>query len=97
MTDRTLADEVEGAPEAPPPPPGRGPAGFDWAALLRRETGPGALDAYADHPLNPAPGNPHGGRIARGLEGLTGGARWALVDLALGALGLLRGRGRPHG
>lgn len=44
------------------------------------------------HPANPT-GDRDGARIARGLEGLTGGAfGLAVVDLALGAWGLWKGR-----
>lgn len=66
---------------------------FDWLQLLKSPTGAGELSAYKDHPLNPAPDHPAGAgaRIARGIEGLTGGARWAVLDILLGAFGLLRG------
>lgn len=61
---------------------------------MRRPTGAGPLDQYKDAPSNPAPGSEWGARIARGLEGLLGGAGLALWDLALGAAGYLRARAR---
>lgn len=90
----SLAQAFEGgaAPAGTPPanPPAAAP--FDWRAFLKRETGAGDLSGYADHALNPEPGTRDGARVARGLDGITGGANLAILDIAIGAWGLLRRR-----
>lgn len=59
---------------------------WDW---LRKQTGAGDLAGYKDHPAN-IWGGDEGARIARGVEGMTGGARLALLDIVLGILGMAK-------
>ena len=60
-----------------------------WPRWLRSKTGPGDLASYHDHVAN-LWGSTAGARIARGLDGLTGGASLAVLDILLGLLGLLK-------
>ena len=88
--DEVVSAGAEGA--APPslPPVGGGVQGFDLMSLLRTPTGAGEVADYKDHPLNPVPNTEHGNRIARGVAGFTGGARWAVFDIILGIVGWVR-------
>lgn len=103
-----MADVIEAGPEAAAGGaeaagaaaevgPSLAPRGLDLWSLITRPTGEGGLDQYRDHPLNPVPEEDGGARIARGLHGLLGGARWALADILLGAFALLRKAARPRG
>lgn len=94
----TLGDLIDQAVAEPGPGPAPPAAGGRPALSWRAPTGAGELGAYRDHPLNLRPGSDWGARIARGLEGITGGARLAVVDIGMGLLGYLRGNfGRPSG
>lgn len=91
-------EAADGRAPAPPGPPAPSPPGrFDLWEFVRRPTGAGELASYADHPLNPEPGAPWGQRIARGLDGVTGGARWWSLDVLIGVWDLVRRRARAPG
>lgn len=81
-----------GSPPPAPPEEGRRSLLPEW---LRRPAPDRSLDSYRDSPANPAPGKEYGARIARGLDGLLGGAGLAIWDLGIGLVGLLRDRSRP--
>lgn len=88
-------DQELGTSPAPDPAPRPGPPAaehlFGW---LRRPTGPGQVEEYQGHPLNPD-GSPAWARILRGMTGLAGDLGLAVVDIAMGSLQLFTGRRRP--
>lgn len=90
-SDESLAAATSAA--APPVPPSPRLPGLGLGEWLSRPTGPGDLEEYRSHPLDPTDGSkPWGQRIARGATGLLGGGRLAIFDLGVGAFGWLRDR-----
>jgi len=57
------------------------------------KTGEGEVYDYLDHPLNIIE-NEHGARIIRGLTGIFGELDFALLDIAIGILGIFNGKGK---
>lgn len=96
MSGATLADELEreevqlrdpvGTPSPPKPTPS-----WSWIDWLKSEPGPGDVESYRQHPLN-WDGTYEVAQILRGLTGLLGNLRLAMVDLVVGGLRLLSRR-----
>ena len=62
---------------------GRRALSWAWAKV---KTGAGEVEDYLTAPANVLGGRP-GAQVARGIEGLTGGAKLAILDIVLGLLG----------
>lgn len=77
-TSTTMAAQDLAAPEAPPEPT---PEPW-WQRLVSAETGAGELADYTSHPLN-ITGEPWNARLARGVTGLFGDLRLAVVDIIM--------------
>lgn len=95
MSGATLSDELDReeleAEQAHARPPGadrRTPSWLDW---LKSEPGPGDVESYRQHPLN-WDGSYEVGQVLRGMTGLLGNLRLAVVDLLIGGLRLLSRR-----
>lgn len=58
--------------------------GFDFS-FLKAETGEGAIEEYIDHPMNFNKSNSVA-RILRGMTGMIGNLRLAILDIGLGIL-----------
>lgn len=62
--------------------------GFDFSILMT-PTGEGAIEDYLDHPLNF--NKSHGmAQILRGLTGIVGDLKLAIIDIGLGTLRLFK-------
>jgi hypothetical protein len=60
-------------------------------SFLSAKTGEGSIEEYVDHPLNWNTSRPVA-QILRGFTGLFGSLEYALVDIAIGAFRLNKGR-----
>lgn len=67
-----------------------------WKRLLTAETGEGEIDAYRSHPLN-WDGSLEVARLLRGLTGMLGNLRLAIVDVAFAIVKLATRRGAAAG
>lgn len=99
MPGVTIADELdreELETEAHLTEPERSSPG--WVEWLKSEPGPGEVESYLSHPLN-WDGSLPVARLLRGLTGLAGNLRLAIVDLVVGSLQLVSRRppGPPAG
>lgn len=101
MPGATLSEELDREELAqeeharPTEPERQTPGWLDW---LQSEPGPGEVESYIGHPLNWDNSLPVA-RLLRGLTGLVGNLRLAIVDLVVGSLQLLSRRppGPPAG
>jgi hypothetical protein len=59
--------------------------GFALPEWLKAETGPGSIESYVDHPMN-FNKSMAVGRILRGLTGMFGSLKYAVIDIVLGVL-----------
>lgn len=79
--EEDAAGDVPANPLPTTPPTPAAPA---WSKLFTAETGPGEIEDYVTHPLNPA----HSTGLAQMLRGMTGlfgkSLRLALADIILG-------------
>ncbi|MFD0591159.1 hypothetical protein ACFQZE_24475 [Paenibacillus sp. GCM10027627] len=78
-------DLIEQAAPAEQQPTG---SGFDWG-ILKAQTGPGQIEEYKTHALN-FNGSNAVARILRGLTGMIGELNYAIADILLGVLELLK-------
>lgn len=62
-----------------------------WLQWLKSEPGPGDVDSYRQHPLN-WDGSYEVAQVLRGLTGLLGNLRLAVVDLLMGGFRILSRR-----
>ena len=77
--------------DEPPMQTDGGGVGIDFS-FLTRETGPGSIDDYLDHPLN-AKRSRGLAQVIRGATGLFGeGLRAALADIVIGGLAFMHER-----
>lgn len=53
--------------------------------FLMKKTGPGPVESYLDHPMNPKSSSGMA-RMLRGFTGIAGDLDLAVIDIALGAL-----------
>lgn len=58
-------------------------------SFLLSETGPGGIDEYMDHTLN-IHQSPGVARVIRGATGLLGNLNYALIDIGLGGLEVIK-------
>lgn len=61
---------------------------FSWG-WLKAKTGAGEVEEYLAAPANILGGRA-GAQLARGIEGLTGGAKLAVLDIVLGLVGWVK-------
>lgn len=61
---------------------------FSW---LRAKTGPGPIEDYVDHPMNPR-GSKGIAQILRGVTGIAGDLDLAVLDIALGTIEVMKER-----
>lgn len=95
ITNTTMPAEDLAIPEAPEPEPEPW-----WQRLVSAETGDGELAEYTSHPLN-VTGEAWNARLARGVTGLFGNLRLAVVDIAMAVVEMWwnkrRGAGSGNG
>lgn len=60
-------------------------------SFLTTETGEGAIEDYLDHPLN-FNGSKSMAQILRGLTGLFGSLKLAVIDIAIGGMNFVKER-----
>lgn len=86
-----LIDEipVEPAPSAGPQPGIRISDFLPDLSFLLAPTGEGSVEDYIDHPMN-IKGSKGSARILRGLTGMLGQLNYAIVDIALGSIEVMR-------
>lgn len=60
------------------------PSGINLS-FLKAQTGPGDISEYVNHPLNFAKSEGLG-QVIRGLTGMLGELRYAIVDIVMGAM-----------
>lgn len=65
--------------------------GFDFSFLLK-PTGEGSIESYLQHPLN-FNNSMAVARIIRGATGLLGSLNYALIDIGLGLMDFMKGKG----
>lgn len=58
-------------------------------SFILSPTGDGSIDDYTDHPMNPK-GSKGTARILRGATGMLGSLNYAIIDIALGAVELMK-------
>lgn len=94
MPGATIAEEMEQEEleqETRPTPTESERRSPGWLEWLRSEPGPGDVESYRQHPLN-WDGSYEVGQVLRGLTGLLGNLRLAVVDILVGGLRLLSRR-----
>lgn len=64
-------------------------------SFLLAPTGEGSIEDYVDHPMNP---NESRGvaRILRGATGMLGQLNYAIIDIALGTIEVMKEGKKPH-
>jgi hypothetical protein len=88
---------TEGAAAGPVPEP-EAPQNLlriDFSFLLKK-TGPGTVEAYLDHPMNPKRSKGRG-RFLRGCTGIAGDLDLAIIDIALGSFEMIMEKRAEHG
>ena len=74
--------EQDSIPQGEPPKPQESP--FNQVLeVIKKPTGPGPIEDYIDHPLN-YDNSKTTAQILRGLTGLLGDLKFALIDIAFG-------------
>lgn len=84
-TERTELDDLS---EVDQPAPAR--SSIDLKQILLKETGPGEIGAYIQHPFN-FNGSVGVAQIIRGLTGMCGDLRKAVFDIAIGTIRMIKG------
>jgi len=64
-------------------------------SILLSKTGPGSVDDYVDHPFNASESRGIA-RVLRGMTGLVGELDYAVVDITLGALEVIKEGRKSH-
>ncbi len=84
--EKQIMDEFSGAAETMGPVVDEavpnGMLRIDFSFLLKK-TGPGNVETYLDHPMNPKRSKGRG-RFLRGCTGIAGDLDLAIIDIALG-------------
>lgn len=68
---------------------------IDFGFLLKK-TGPGTVEVYLDHPMNPKRSKGLA-RVLRGCTGIAGDLDLAIIDIALGGMEILMERKAGNG
>lgn len=91
INDEAQLNEIpqpDAAPEFIPQPDAAPLPRFDFS-FLKAETGAGSIEDYIEHPLN-FDGSRGIAQILRGATGIAGSLNLAVIDIALGAIQVLK-------
>lgn len=78
---------TEAAEAAPADPAAENLISIDFSFLMKK-TGPGQIEAYIDHPMNPKRSKGRA-RFLRGCTGMAGDLDLAIIDIVLGAFEMI--------
>lgn len=95
INDEIMGTDEQIAPEtAAATPAGDAPNGgrFRIPEFLKAKTGEGSIESYLDHPLNFVKSKALA-QIIRGLTGMFGALNYAIIDIVMGSLNFVKGKG----